>query len=227
MAATISATASTGVNANTSNPVSFASMASGAAAADRISVAAILSRFRTATTGCTINGISATKAIERFNSTSNMMALIYYVANPSGTTATVAITFGNAASGGISCQLYRIIGANTTPVDTDVDDVTNQENISISGLVIPTGGCGIWAATNGEQTQPGVWSGTGVIATMDRDAGTSRHGSAYSTTAGTPTVGYDDGISQANHYNIVGAAWEETAAGPTAFPHHYYSQLAA
>ena len=223
MAATISATASTGVSANTTNPVSFASMASGTAAADRISVAAILSRFRTATTGCTINGISATKAIERFNGTSNMLAAIYYVANPSGTTATVAITFGNAASGGISCQLYRIIGANTTPVATDVDDVTNQENISISGLTIPSGGCGIWAATNGEQTQPGVWSGTGVTATMDRDAGTSRHGSAYSTTAGTPTVGYDDGISQANHYNIVGAAWEASAAGGV-FPHHYYFQ---
>lgn len=199
----ITATAnSTVTSTGSSDPYTFSSLASGTASAGRISVVTIISRQRNLATGVTINGVTATKAIDATAST--IFGEIWYAANPSGTTANVSITFGDSADSQISVSVFSVTGASSaTPTDTNAANDPQIDSISISGLTIPASGGGVLGGANGEQTVAVSW--TNATEYQDANAGSFRGSSAYTTTAGTPTITMD-GQNQEPHL-IVGAAW--------------------
>lgn len=117
----------------------------GAAAADRL-VAIVVNGFNlTSLDGIdsvTIGGVAATAAIERLRnfggSGLGMFSSIYWAAVPTGTTATITLTFtGDDIEGTVA--VYRITGANTTsPIAaTGGNDVASG---SVSASVTPGNG---------------------------------------------------------------------------------------
>lgn len=203
-AAAITPTANTtSAVGTTSNPVTFSTLASGTAAADRISAVALNNgELRGTPTGVTINGVTASQVVVGTNGGS-YRSTIWACSNPTGTTADVVVTFGSASAETVSCSLFSITGANSTPHDTDSAGGTGLNSISISGLTIPAGGVAVFAGLCGDQNSGIAW--TNATEYQDANCTTFRTSSAYSSTAGTPTFTADGG-NNSSHV-IAGAAW--------------------
>ena len=130
---------------NTNSP-SFTDMDAGASNGNRLIKAALCcfdddaddATFWPAT--CTIGGVTATKDVSKSRSVAAPRSYgnaIYSAIVPNGTTATVAITI--AFSGTMDkwgCALFRALGFNATPTDTDVSDDQCTLNTSAAKFVI-------------------------------------------------------------------------------------------
>jgi hypothetical protein len=196
------ATSSTG----TSNPITFTGVATGAAATGRISVVTIVHRNgRDVPTGVTINGVTATMATQTSISVATMYNSIWYAANPTGTTATVSISYAASTSLGLAMTMWSITGASATAYDGEGNDNTGVTSISLTGLTVPPGGVAVFGGQDGEQTGGGVW--TNVTPYQDVNIGNSRGCSGYTTTAGTPTYTYTSIMGTSGPFAIVGASW--------------------
>ena len=202
----------------TLNPINFDSKPLGISTPDRISVALVAIDARPTASAVSINGVAATKALTN-NNGGAFHAEIWFASTPTGTTGDWIITTSNA-SGSVALGMYAITGAVPAPSDTDGGGGTGLNNISISGLTIPTNGCAILVGANGDQTVGVTW--TNATADFDLNVTAFRFSGATRMAAGTPTITLD-GNDGSSHI-ISGAAWAESAVAPSAFPHDYYAR---
>jgi hypothetical protein len=191
MAVAISQTANP-VSAGTGTTVSYATQSIGAEAADRVVVLCV-------TTELTAGAISSATidfgggAVAMSSSTNGAVgavgARVFWLLAPTGTTATFAITF--AASQTANTQhitVYAATGANATASSSGGLGDTDADPISSGAITIPTdGGCIAVAA----MATAGVRTWGGITEDVDAGAGAVaqyQHTTAFSTTAGTPTI---------------------------------------
>ena len=191
--------------ATIAEPITVVGVATGTAAADRLNVVTISTRDgRSVPSGVTINGIAATKLAD-LSPGANMFLSIWGAANPSGTTGNVVISFaGSNTSIGLGMSVFALYGAGLIPVDSDAGNNTLQA-ITLSGVTIPAGGVAIWAQQNGDQNTTVTW--TNATEWEDQFIGNSRSSSAYSTTAGTPSVTASCDLAGANVTAMIGVAF--------------------
>jgi hypothetical protein len=132
-------------DASSSTTVNYGSLAIGAADTNRIVVVAIASRMTTVNTisSVTIGGVPATLVsgtLAQIGGTNGSSSAIYQAAVPTGTTATVSVTYGAAAVRS-AVSVYRLITG--TPTATSSNNANNVST-SIGGAVtVPSGGGGI------------------------------------------------------------------------------------
>lgn len=125
--------------------VNYGSLAIGAADTNRIVVVAIASRMATVNTisSVTIGGVAATLVsgtVAQIGGTNGANSAIYQAAVPTGTTATVSVTYGAAAVRS-AVSVYRLITG--TPAATSSNNANNT-SASIGGAVtVPASGGGI------------------------------------------------------------------------------------
>ena len=207
MAVSIVPTAIDIVTASTANPITFTSKATGTAAADRYSVVSVNTRDgRSVPNGVTINGITATVVGQLSLPAVNMYLSIWSAANPSGTTGNVVLTWGSATAIGCGISVYAVYGAEAIVLAQGTSSNTvGTTTISLGGLMIPTDSGAIYCAQNGDQTNTATW--TNATESEDQNAGNSRSGSAYTTTAGTPTITYASDVATTNPYGILGVVF--------------------
>lgn len=143
-----------------SSTYTFSSTAIGTAAASRyVVVCAEGSTSLTATTlnsvaidGNAATAIASVKATESPN-IANIMTAIYGLAVPSGTTASIVVTFSAVLSRGCTIAVYALYDLqSTTPFSTNTNTAASGTSISTT-INIPGGGIGI--ATIGSYSASG------------------------------------------------------------------------
>lgn len=178
--------------------VTFTAVNIGTASADRI-VVVLFNSGSAVSTGMTIGGISATKAVEESTGISGLQ--IWYAAVPSGTTANIVVTSGSAMS--IESLLVgKLTGVTAAPAHTSVTTTTSSDPATIS-VNVPSTGFGI-VGIYGAPTFDNGWTN----ATLDfsvTDANAVILSMAHDSLSGTNTVSAG-GFSGAG-VHMVSASW--------------------
>jgi hypothetical protein len=177
----------------------YASQSIGAADENRYVVVCVGAELTSGSpSSCTIDGVAMTPGTLQTQGV--VFSRIFYLHWPTGTTASIAVTFG--ASQGDTTQaiaVYRVTGGVLSTeagvADTDADPITS------GAITIPTGGGAIGVAAFGVDTPARTWTGiteetTAGAIVGDADAGTFRFTIASSTTAGTPTITVSGGNNE-------------------------------
>jgi hypothetical protein len=204
----------------TDDPVTISGVGTGTAAADRISVVTFNHRARgSVATGVTINGVTAVNAKTEQFGAANTVSEIWYAENPTGTSGDVVITFGDVDAIRIAGSMFAMYGAVATPTATAGNNGNSINSIAQS-ITIPADGGMIASCCCSEEGGGITWTNATEYEDVAAVSGTGpRSSSAYSTTAGTPTVTADGDDSAA--YSLALAAWEATAvAGHPASKRH-------
>jgi hypothetical protein len=164
---------------------SFSSLAFGAAATDRVIVAAVwgIAESGNSILSATIGGVSATKLVE-IAGASDLLTIIA-AAVPTGTTGTIAGTF-NGSTGRAGVSVWRLVG------NEGVTAIATGSNSDLSGLTLATGQNGVAiAACINVDSRTTTW--TGASEDYDTDDGTTNASGASVATDGnnltiTPTL---------------------------------------
>jgi hypothetical protein len=172
------------------NVATYSGVSIGATAADRVVVVCIGTELTSSVpTAVTIDyGTGALAMSARQSATQGAVnSHIFSLPAPTGTTATIAVTFGGTNPTGAQNKIavFRVTGGFELPGVGSVAD-TDADPISSGAITIPTsGGCiAICAdATNGTAR---TW--TGITEDLDVDTTAFRFSTGISTTAGTPTI---------------------------------------
>jgi hypothetical protein len=183
-----------GVTAS-SNVATYTDAAIGAEAADRIVVVCIGTELASSVpTACTIAGSAATPAEAATLGAVNTH--IFYRAVPTGTTATITVTFGstNPSDTQNRIAVFRVVGASVTPTDTGQVGDTDADPITSGALSIPTDGAGIAVAAFATDTTARTWSG--FTEDLDVDAGAFRFTTGMLVGAATPTITVSGGNNE-------------------------------
>lgn len=214
MAVTISPQTAGEASSSTTEPWT-ATIDVGAATSDRIIVLAISYRSdgRGSIDSLTLGGISATLVIaEPF--ASNGGVEIWRVALPTGTTAALSVTFGASDALWINAGAFALYGADPTPAASGADNDNPVNNLGIS-MTVPVDGAGVLAGAYGEQAVAVTW--TNATEHTDANQTNFRATSAYSTTAGTLTRGFDG--ADGEPYSIAFVTFNVGAAAVTVGKH--------
>lgn len=128
-------------NANANN-YSFAGVATGDAAANRVTVVAVfweLSTTDRAPSGMTLDG-NAMTLVQSSHAGGTGGVAIYRIANPTGTTATIACA--GSSDGGVflamQIAVYRVLPASGTPVDSGAN--SGATPVTIADVEVKNGG---------------------------------------------------------------------------------------
>lgn len=195
-----------GTSTVTSVPVNI-----GAADASRVVVAMLAGELSGDLVSMTVDvgsGATAMNAttLASFNS---MRARIFYLAAPTGTTATFVATYGGTPSGNqASVAFYTVTGIDPTPTTSGVDtsdDMDSTDPLTTGSVTIPDGGAFLAVASASFDTVAKTW--TNATEDEDDDAGTFRFLSATSVSPGTTTVtvqGTSNGEDGALAYVVFG-----------------------
>lgn len=179
-----------GVSAS-SNVATYTGASIGAAAPDRIIAVVVGSELAsTPIASCTIDygsGDTAMNAGTQGNQGA-VYARTFYLAVPTGTTATIKVTFttNSPTSTQNHIAVYRILDAvySSTGADQSTDmDATDP--LTTGSTTIGTGGVMLAVAAGATDTAGKTWANLGED--IDADAGALRFTTAFSTTAGTAT----------------------------------------
>src|SRR5258706_1226802 len=100
--------------------ITFTAQGTGGANPNRISVVSInwddsTNAGTASITAVTIGGISMIQSVSALSGAQNSNSEIWYVSNPSGTTANIVITAATAING-ITIEVYSLVGFVTDPV---------------------------------------------------------------------------------------------------------------
>jgi hypothetical protein len=169
----------------------------GAAAADRIVAVAVaqLATVAGQITGMTIGGITATLASGSAvtDAAPAVHAAIFFAAVPTGTTATVVVTFP-AAGGCCGISVYRITGATPTPAASNTSSGASSTTALSTTLTVPVGGASINAYFNRNSMDSGsaiTWTNASQDLYVEAGGAGSfsgDFGSASVTASGSVTV---------------------------------------
>lgn len=160
----------------------FAGVALGDAAADRVVAAVVAHRINVDAqlTGCTLGGVTAAEVarVHRLSGSSRNGLSIYAAAVPTGTTGDVAVTL-SAATGRIAVMLYRLTGVGT-PTGVTVEGPSGDDRVA-GTVTAPTGAVVIGGAMMGGTggARPVTWDGP-LVEDADVSAG---DGNMQSSTA--------------------------------------------
>lgn len=116
-------------------------------------------------------------------------ARVFYLAVPSGTTATFKVTVGAATTTTQNyVAVYSLQDANPTAAATGGDgtDDAGGDPLTTGAITVPTNGCFIGVVCGGNDGAVRTW--TNATEDLDLDGGALRFSSAYSLTAGGATI---------------------------------------
>lgn len=179
-----------GVNA-VSNVATYSSVSIGTATSDRIVVVTVASEQTGVTpTSCTIDYGTGDTAMTAgtLASFGAQAAQTFRLAVPTGTTATIKVTFtgGSPIASRNKIAVYRVTGADSSAVtagaDTSTDmDATDPLTTGVNTIV--TSGGFLAVVSGATDTDAKTWAN--ATEDIDEDAGVFRFTTAFSTTAGT------------------------------------------
>lgn len=186
----ITQTANPAGAASSSSVSTYSGVSIGTAASNRVVVVCVTSEIASASiNSCTIDygsGDTAMTAGTQGNQT-NVYARVFRLAVPTGTTATIKVTYGAAVTANQNhISVYRILDSvySSTGADQSTDmDATDP--LTTGSTTVGTGGLIIAVACGATDTVAKTWAN--ITEDIDADAGSHRHTTAFSTTAGTAT----------------------------------------
>lgn len=197
MAVAITSTANPVINSSSSSStITWTGLATGAAAADRLTVFPVSHFLNTGTIApsisATINGVAAVKYASAetlaFGGRSPLNVESWVAPNPLGTTATIVITYDISSGQTLADQavgtVLRVVGAD--PVPSSSLGVFVDANKTISGsLTIPASGGAIGYVAVFDNSSTGyAWTGLTELTDVLPASSSYRASSASSTTAG-------------------------------------------
>jgi len=140
-------------NANSAT-YTFTAQSLGTAHADRIIIAAVMSRNggSVSLSSVTIGGVTASIVVS--DTLSNDIAALAVAAVPSGSTGDVVVTHSTSGSVRCAVALYRAVGFSATP-GAVASDISGSRSISIA---VPTDGVAIGAFKRGNSVAI-TWTG--------------------------------------------------------------------
>jgi len=158
---------------------SYGSGAIGTADSNRVVAAAIWSRAGTSISSVTIGGVSATQVsgAAAANSTTTLSD-IWYASVPTGTTATIAVTYAASTQRSV-VYLYRVVTSTPTPNAAGHDQTTTLTSVATT-INVPSGGGAINVGGNRNFATIPTWTN----AVQDDSIALS---GAQATTAATTT----------------------------------------
>jgi hypothetical protein len=182
MAVTIARTANPNGQAGSANVATYTNAAIGTATADRIVVVLVTSELTAASiNSCTLGGNAMSAATQ--GNQGIAYARAFYLKYTTGTTATIAVTYGaNPTANQNHISVYEIQGAlySTNGADQSTDmDVTDP--LTTGAINILTNGGFIAGACGATDTVAKTWANATVD--LDVDAGSHRHTTASRVTA--------------------------------------------
>lgn len=209
-----------GVNSS-GNVATYNNADIGTAHPDRIVVVLVTTELSAASiNSCTLGG-SAMNAGDQGNQ-GIVYARAFYLAYPTGTTATIAVTFGaNPASTQNHISVYNISDAaysakgfdESTDMDSTDPLTTGSKTIAAGGGMIAVAGCAA-------DTVAKTWSVAGED--LDADVGSHRHTTWYSTTDATQTLtctggtnGEDGALSYLIFTNLTPSSSQSPSLSPS------------
>ena len=180
--------------AHVSSVVTYSGQSIGAAASDRIVVLVVNSDKATAEPiSATIDYGTGAQAMSSTTTAnvSGLYARIFYLAVPTGTTATFAVTFfaGSNPSGSQNkITVFKVTGANATPAASGTDSGLNigTTPLTTGSITIPTNGGFIGVATGANQGNTFTWSNATEV--TDGNGGNFQYTTASRVTGGTATI---------------------------------------
>ena len=176
----------------------YSSASIGAAASDRI-IAVACTATGIAPVSATIDygsGDTAMSATDIANSATLVSTCIFYLAAPTGTQATIKITYDDDDGDGSLNHIivYSVTGAAFSQWGTDVSSNLSSDPLTTGLRAIASGAILLASASSTGVSTDHTWTN----ATEDVDAGTGifRSTTAIRTTAGSVTITCADGVSQ-------------------------------
>lgn len=171
----------------TGNPASFTSVNVGTASANRftiIGIEATDSAGSFSVTGVTVGGDAATEAVDQGSTTGQFVnAAIYILANPAGTSETIAVTNSEPVNATTICVWSATDLLSITPTGTNSAGTTSGATmtLSVTGSAngVAVGVCG----SSDSAVQTGTW--TGFTKNDDNDSGSQQISVAMDTTITT------------------------------------------
>ena len=186
----------------------FSSVAIGTASSSRIVIVFVAANYAATTTAitCTIGGNAATLAVANSYSGTGPTDLIFYLAVPSGTTATIVLTVAatpSPAFGYVGITVGALTGVTATPTSTATQNsqYAADPQVTTSALTVPATGFGLVVGAGGGSTA--TWN-VGTEDYMVNSAGLNIT-SGYISASGSQTPSIS-GFSFA-FFGMVAATW--------------------
>jgi hypothetical protein len=195
----------------TSNSYTFSDVDIGSPASDRLVVVSVGTIRGDGTGGrrlvsATIGGVSASIAGD--NPFENQVNILVYAVIPTGTTATIALTFeGNSGSslmaGSATIGTYALYGYNNSdPIDYGRDSLVTTPSVTIDTEL---GGCAIFCFGAFSNSTNVTW--TGATEDYDVTEASTRKRSAASTTTASSTLTVSAVQATLSNAFLFGASW--------------------
>ncbi len=188
---TVTPTDSSGV-ASSGGISTYSTQSIGTASDDRIVLLGVVTEAAGASiTSATIDYGSGDIAMKAGSegTTGNTFVRWFYLAVPTGTTATFKITYGAAVTGGAggtnNITVYAVTGAHNVFSTGQVGD-TDGDPISSGSVTVPTSGGAIFLYNGATDSTARTW--TGATEDIDADAGAMRLSTGTATATVTATV---------------------------------------
>ena len=199
----------------------YTNAAIGTAHPDRIVVVCVGAETAATISSCTLGG-TAMNAGTAGRLASTVTAQMFYLAYPTGTTATVAVTFSADVLGvnGHICVYNVSDGAYSAKGGDSSSDMDSTDALTTGSVTIATGG-GLVAVAAGRGESTKVWSVGGIAEDLDEDAGNFEFTTATSTTAETATylcTGGTNGEDGALSYLIFNNLTPSSSVSPSLSP---------
>jgi hypothetical protein len=189
------------------SPGSFASVAIGAASADRIVVMGYQTDSGTNLPAPTYNGGSAWSVASAGVAVSDQIGL-YYANIPSGTTMTVEFPGGSQSiSIAVGILKGQSGGGSATSANAVVNTAVGAQPLTVS-LTVPAGGIGIAVAGNkaGAVAPTFTWTGT-TAGAGDKTSGDANSQISLAHSTSTGTVGVSSSSSLSFGGTLAAASW--------------------
>lgn len=141
-------TANPAIQAGTANPQSFTSVNIGTAASDRIVIVCAGQNSNGPINALTINGVSATKAVDS-TATGGSETSLWYLNVTSGTSATIDLTSNSAFPGFVGIAVGTINTATATPGTTTSNpgaSFRNDPQTTAASVTVPSNGIAVLCA---------------------------------------------------------------------------------
>jgi hypothetical protein len=213
MAVAITQTQNPAGVAASSTIATYSGVSIGTAANDRTIAVVVGSELNNSTaSACTIdygNG-EETMSESTQGSFGAMRARVFYLLVPTGTTATIKVTFSSVSPGATANHIavYRLTDARFSSSGGDGStDMDANVPLTTGSITIPSNGGFLAIASGANDTNAKTWANASVD--LDIDAGTFRFTTATRTTSGTVTVtctGTSNGEDGALSYAIFDVA---------------------
>lgn len=133
----------------------------------------------------TVGGASATEVVDSADASAIVQSAIYIIDNPSGTTASIVVTFSEAVTGAVVCVWAAYDVTSETATATANQFQTSSAAITLS-LNINSGGFGVAMSSKEFDGATTVWTGMTERSNASVESGVSSYAAADTTTAGTP-----------------------------------------